>query len=112
FDLDRFYAEAKRVLRPGGVVAAWTYGVATVDGVAVDRLAADFYRRLDPWWPPERTLVEDGYRTVRFPFEELEPPPFTLRARWPLPRLLGYFRSWSAVGRFVEDRNEDPVERL
>ena len=25
FDLDAFYTEARRVLRPGGTLAAWTY---------------------------------------------------------------------------------------
>src|SRR5436309_13441105 len=27
FDLERFYAEAKRVLQPGGVLAVWAYGM-------------------------------------------------------------------------------------
>lgn len=112
FDIERFYAEAKRVLKPGGVIAAWTYGVAVIEDEAVDRLAADFYRGLDPWWPPERALVESGYRTLPFPFEELTSPPFALHAQWTLPRLLGYFRSWSAVGLYMQEHGEDPVERL
>ena len=30
-NFDRFYAEARRVLRPGGVVAVWTYGFFKTD---------------------------------------------------------------------------------
>ena len=30
FDYERFAAEATRVLRPGGVVAVWAYGVSSV----------------------------------------------------------------------------------
>ena len=31
FDLEKFYAEAKRVLKPGGVIAAWTYTLLDVE---------------------------------------------------------------------------------
>jgi ubiquinone/menaquinone biosynthesis C-methylase UbiE len=31
FDLDRFYSEVRRVLRPGGCVALWCYGVIEFD---------------------------------------------------------------------------------
>jgi ubiquinone/menaquinone biosynthesis C-methylase UbiE len=35
FDLDRFYAEVRRVVKPGGVIAAWTY-YTHVFGSAID----------------------------------------------------------------------------
>lgn len=31
FDAPRFYGEARRILKPGGVLAAWTYGVPVVE---------------------------------------------------------------------------------
>ena len=37
FDLDKFYAEAKRVLKPGGIIAAWTYTLLDVEA-GVDTL--------------------------------------------------------------------------
>ena len=45
FDLPRFWDEARRVLRADGVVAAWCYGLATVDP-AVDDAVSAFYRSL------------------------------------------------------------------
>lgn len=113
FDLPAFYAEARRVLRPGGVLAVWSYGVQTVEGDAVDALVQHFYREVvGPYWPPERVLVEQGYRTLDFPFAEFAPPAFEMTAHWPLSRLLGYFRSWSATGRYIKARGEDPVVGL
>ena len=34
-----------------------------------------------PYWPPERRHVEDGYRTLPFPFEEIDDAGIRLRAR-------------------------------
>ncbi len=42
FDFERFHAECRRVLVPGGVVAAWTYEKFRVDA-AVDAVIDHFY---------------------------------------------------------------------
>ena len=36
FDLPRFYAEAHRVLRPGGVLAAWGYDLCRLNDEDAD----------------------------------------------------------------------------
>ncbi len=113
FDLQRFYAEVRRVLRPAGVLAAWTYGVLTVQGSAVDALVQEFYRQtVGPYWPPERAQVEDGYRSLPFPFAAIAPPTFSMEASWALPELFGYLRSWSATGRYIKANGHDPVTAL
>ncbi|MDG4553196.1 MAG: class I SAM-dependent methyltransferase [Candidatus Competibacter sp.] len=113
FDLDRFYGEARRVLKPDGILAAWTYGVQTVDGACVDACVQTFYREtMGRYWPPERRHVESGYRTLPFPFHEIPAPEFRMTANWILPELLGYLRSWSATGRYRAEHGTDPVDGL
>ncbi|HMV52833.1 MAG TPA: class I SAM-dependent methyltransferase [Rhodocyclaceae bacterium] len=113
FDLDRFYAEVRRVLRPGGLIAAWSYGVLAVEGAAVNTMVQRFYHdEVGPYWPPERRHVENAYRELRFPFERIAAPDFEMSLHWNLAQLLGYFRSWSATARYIERRGDDPVARL
>ncbi len=113
FDLPRFYAEARRVLKSGGVLAAWSYGIQTVAGDDANALVGHFYHDVvGAYWPPERKLVEAGYRTMDFPFTEWQAPAFEMCVDWPLARLLGYFSSWSATGRYIKARGEDPVAAL
>ncbi|MGC9940648.1 MAG: class I SAM-dependent methyltransferase [Verrucomicrobiota bacterium] len=113
FDLARFYTEAKRVLTPGGVLAAWAYGINQVEGEAVNELVLDFYSNIvGPYWPPERKLVEEGYRSIAFPFVELPAPAFRMEARWKLEQLIGYFSTWSATTRYIKANGKNPLEQL
>jgi SAM-dependent methyltransferase len=113
FDLDSFYAEVQRVLVPSGAIAAWTYGVLHVEGEAANALVQEFYNDIvGPYWPPERRLVEEGYRSLAFPFAQVAAPPFNMEERWERAHLLGYLRSWSATGRYVAVKGVDPVAEL
>lgn len=112
FDLPRFYEVVRRVLKPGGVLAAWCYNLLEISP-ELDQLINRFYAEtVGPYWPPERRIIEEEYRSIEFPFAELEPPRFEVRARWTLMDLLGYFRSWSATQRFIAARGFDPVPAI
>jgi SAM-dependent methyltransferase len=112
-DTTPFYAEAERVLVRGGVLAVWTYGAQGLDDPDLDGVLHRFYTEVvGPYWPPERCHVESGYRTLPFPFTELEAPVLTMVEHWSLPQLLGYVRTWSATQRFRETRGHDPVDQL
>jgi SAM-dependent methyltransferase len=113
FDFDRFYAEVNRVLIDNGVIAIWAYGIDEVEGEAVNTLAQDYYSNIvGPYWPPERVLVEQGYRTIPFPFAEISSPPIRMEMQWDLDALLGYFSTWSATNRFIKANGYNPLERL
>jgi SAM-dependent methyltransferase len=112
FDFARFYPEAERVLRPGGVLALWTYGLFRVDA-ATDRLVDAFYRDVvGPYWPPERHYVDAGYRTLPFPLERLAAPRFALTVDWSLGELMDYIGTWSAVSRYRTALGADPLPGL
>ena len=112
FDLPRFFAEAGRVLRPGGVLAAWCYGPFRVDDAAAELPVAAFAAEVHPYWFPERALVDSGYRTIAFPFTELAAPAFELRAEWTGEEIAGYLGTWSATAAYTKATGRDPMPAL
>jgi SAM-dependent methyltransferase len=110
FDIPAFFAEVRRVLATGGVLAVWCYGDPTLDHPLLDDVLRRYNRgTVEQYWPPERDLVLDEYRAVPFPFDDMASPPFSLEASWSLPELMGYLRSWSATNRYVKAHGLDPV---
>lgn len=110
FDIDAFFIEAQRVLKPKGVIAAWCYESFNIDeslSSAFDALYAD----LKPFWPKQIKLVRERYKTIDFPFDELEPPEFLMKLDWDLTQCLGYMASWSAVQAYRRELARDPIER-
>ena len=108
FDRDAFFAECARVLRPGGVLVAWGYQDIVVPLELHDANAA-LQAAILPYWPPERALIDEAYASFQWPFEPVAPPAFELRAQWTLPRLLGYFSSYSASKRHRDATGRDAV---
>lgn len=97
FDLPRFYREVRRVEAPGALLALISYGVPHLEAGLDERLQRFYSQEIGPYWPPGRSLVEEGYRTLDFPFREITVPPLRTEKQLPLSELLGYISTWSAV---------------
>jgi len=102
FDFDRFHAECRRVLQPGGVLAVWTYEKFRANP-AVDAVMDRFYVHvIGPYWPPERRYVDEAYATLPFPWTDEPVPAFQLQTEWSLEQAIGYLASWSSVQRYKD----------
>lgn len=103
FDLPSFYKQAKWALKkPEGIVAAWCYTVPRVDA-SFDRIMDRFYAvDSEPYWDPQRKLIDGEYRGLEFPFEAVDgvdgtgPVEFVSEKLMDFEGFLGYIRSWSA----------------
>ncbi|WP_374439762.1 class I SAM-dependent methyltransferase [Pseudomonas panipatensis] len=112
FDVERFYAEVRRVSRPGALLAVISYNLLNIEP-RLDALIRRLYHDIvGPYWAPERQHVESGYATLPFPFAQVATPPFALQAQWDFQRLIDYLYSWSAVASYRQATAQDPVQAL
>jgi SAM-dependent methyltransferase len=112
FNFDEFYREVKRVLKPDGVLAAWTYSLTKISP-EIDTLIEQYYGEiLSGFWPERIHYLEQEYKTLPFPFEEIIPPAFVMEIRWSLLQFAGFLNSWSATQRYKAQRGEHPLERI
>jgi hypothetical protein len=94
------------------VIAAWTYVMLEI-APRIDVIVRSFYSGVvGPYWPPERRITEERYRTIEFPFAEFAAPSFVIEQPVTLDDVAGYVRTWSATRAFIKRHGEDPVERL
>lgn len=102
FDHPRFFAEARRVLRPGGLLAAIGYDWFYVDPEVDALVGSLLLKPLQPYWQAGNWLLIDGYRTLAFPGEEVRLAPSAIHLAWTREQLEAYVRSWSAVQKLGE----------
>jgi SAM-dependent methyltransferase len=112
FDRDKFYAEVKRVAKPEALIAIWGYGLLSINA-EIDISINEFYKSVvGPYWDKERRLIDGQYKTISFPFQEIEAPEFEFSFQWTLPELQGYLTTWSAVQKFMKTNGNNPVNEL
>lgn len=111
FDQERFQREVARVVRPGGIVAAFCYGLFELAEDAASTVLRSFHEDVGRYWPERRKLVEEGYASLELPWST-ERHRFTMEASWTLDDMLGYLGTWTATKRCAEREGRDPVAEL
>jgi ubiquinone/menaquinone biosynthesis C-methylase UbiE len=97
FDLRQFWPEVLRVLRPGGIFAAWTYTTPFLSEELDSIVATRLMNVIKDYWSPQNQLAWDGYTTVPFPFQELPAPKVAMQLNWTLAQFIAYLGTWSAT---------------
>ena len=103
FDPERFCAEVRRLLRPGGILAAigygWWYVDPQVDAIIGERLL----KPVEPHWLPGNWMLVDGYRDLQLPGEEVRLTPAAIHLAWERQDVEAYVLSWSVVQKLGAD---------
>lgn len=113
FNFDLFYAECRRLLKDGGILAAWSYGWHECEDPRITDLIQKVGKViLKDYWSPQPKLIWDNYSTIPFPFKEIDHPTFHQSLSWNMDELIGYLTTWSATQKYIADKGEHPVEAV
>ncbi|MEX0139604.1 class I SAM-dependent methyltransferase [Massilia sp. LMS1-1-1.1] len=110
FHLERFCDEARRVLRPNGMLAIWNYGRCRITP-SIDRILDEFADRdLGSYW--SAAALNDNVSNFPIPFSEVTVPQFEIVQHWDLNAFCGYVSSWSASATYQREQGYSPVDHL
>lgn len=112
FHFEDFYREVKRVLKPNGILAVWTYSFSEVSPEIDALIHHYYYEVLSGYWPERIHYLAEQYRTIPFPFEEIQSPPFTMEIQWDLNQFAAFLDSWSASQRYKSQTGEHPLGKI
>ena len=107
FDLDLFWSEVKRVLKKGGIFAAWGYSWLSVSAEIDLVIKAGILDIIESYWSPRIALINNGYRQIDFPFEAIPVPSIKMTIAWTLPELLAYMHTWSATRQCMQQQGTE-----
>ncbi|NDC41152.1 MAG: SAM-dependent methyltransferase, partial [Chitinophagia bacterium] len=80
---------------------------------AVNKVLQHWYRDITgPYWDAERRYVDEGYRTIPFPFEEIPFPVFYQVQEWTVAQLSGYLGTWSGLMHYKKATGNEPEARI
>ncbi|MBZ9630095.1 class I SAM-dependent methyltransferase [Salegentibacter sp. LM13S] len=112
FNFEAFYQEAKRVLKPNGIIAVIGYSLFK-SNPETDKVIRKFYNDIiGPFWDEERRYLDEKYQTIPFSFLEIETPEFEQKYQWSFNHLIGYLNTWSAVKHYEKEKGENPVNLI
>ncbi len=106
FDLDAFYAEVRRIAKPGALLALVSYGVPYIADPVNTVFQQGYWQDVHRFWPAERVHVETGYAELYFPYEPIEVPAVSCHAAMTLEAFIGYIRTWSAYAAAQREGEE------
>ncbi len=110
FDFEKFYGEIKRTAKPNATLVVMGYGKIEVSP-EIDTIISDFYKNtIGNYWDKERKYIDELYKTIPFPFEEIETPSFSISYNWSLDHFMGYLGTWSAVKHYINDTMQNPLD--
>lgn len=111
FDFAAFIPEVRRVLKPDGVIALWAYGFHHSGDKKVDDILDHIGKTtLKDFWSPQPKMIWNGYKDIPFPFKRIPNPGFRISVNWSMKELIGYFSTWSATQKYIQQTGQHPVQ--
>ena len=105
-DKIRFYSECKRVLKPKGCVAVYSYGIMPIPAPnhSASQLIQHFIHTTlkEYYWRKELEDVHNEYKGVILPFCNIKRHDLVMSHQMSVADLIGFVSSWSTYQKFCE----------
>lgn len=113
FDFDAFYKEVFRILKKQGIIVIIGYGLFK-SNKNTEAIINYFYNDvIGKYWDPERRYLEENYKTIPFPFQEVyTDKKFMNTYEWDFEQLAGYLSTWSAVQHYKKQNGKNPLDQI
>lgn len=111
FDIDRFYTEVRRVASEKALIAVIGYGMLRINTQLNPVVDALYEEAFSHYFNENRQYLDEHYRSLPFPFEEIPTPEFETQLQWTPGDLEGYFNSWSAVQKMKSEMDYNPADK-
>ena len=111
FDLPQYWQTVSRVLKPGGVFAAWGYNWNSFDDDIDACIQSEVFKPIESSWAPNNKLLWDRYRYIDFPFESIDVPAIAMPAEYNLHELFNLYRSMSGVQIYIQQHGDEYLRR-
>lgn len=110
FETDRFYEEARRVLRPGGVIAIFGFYFFEIDD-GIGDLVKQWHHNFAALMPEPLQVLSQGYERMPFPFSPIDTPDFALEATWTIDQMCRFIDQWVIV-KHAREAGLEPMDAL
>lgn len=112
FDLEKFYAQVRKVAKPEAVIALVSYGVPYIDDPINAIFQKGYWQDVHQFWPAARRHVENSYADLYFPFVSIPVPSPNIKRSMTVVQFTRYIKTWSAYGNAKELNDLDKFERF
>lgn len=111
-DIDQFFQQVERVLRPGGILAVWSYQLFEVNS-HLDSIIHKLYNEtLDGHWSQRRLMLDNNFADVEFPYPKIEAQAFKMEQTWSFDHVKGYLNTWAGVQNYIQKEQASPLEGI
>ena len=112
YDLKKFYNELHRTLKPGGLLCVWGYTWFNISDDIDDIVEKTLISSLKEYWAPQTKLLQDGYKDLILPYEQITVPSFKIVVHWDLTQIISYLHSWSPMKSYGEKHGDKGMDLL
>ncbi len=105
FNLEKFYHESKRLLKPNGNIVLWTYTWPEAEDTDINTTLVDIKNSMANYWPQSSRYHLEKYQNLPFPFQQIGSPCYCLETHWNIEALINFLNTWASIRNYIAEKD-------